>query len=85
MQLSKEQSAVWLRRYHAASVVGWLVMIPVSIWTGLWHSVAFVTLISLWALVSTEMGAWQGSRAEVAVVEQASTVEHADVVEKAGS
>lgn len=77
-------SAHLLRQFHLASTIFWLVMIPVSIATGLWHSVAFVTLISLWALVSTELGAYQASRAEVAVVENAETVEHAGKVESSG-
>lgn len=67
-----------LRDYHLIAVGFWIVMIPVSIITGLWHSVAFVTLISLWALVSTEWGAWQASRAEVATV----VASHADVTAK---
>lgn len=73
-----------LRHYHLLATIFWLVMIPVSIYTGLWKNIGFITIISLWALVSTEMGAWQGSRAEVAVVENVGTVEHADVVKKEG-
>lgn len=58
-------SARWLRDYHAIAAIGWAVMIPVSIITGIWRNVGFITIISLWALVATEWGAWQGSRAEV--------------------
>jgi len=55
------------REYHLIATIFWIIMVPISVVTGLWHSISFVTLISLWALVSTEWGAWQGSRAEVAV------------------
>ena len=63
-------------------------MIPVAFITGLVNSITFIVLISLWALVSTEWGAWQASRAEVKVieaeiVEHAEHVEHADNVEQA--
>jgi len=56
-----------LRDYHLIATFGWAVMIPVAFVTGLAHSIPFISVISLWALVSTEWSAWQGSRAEVAV------------------
>jgi len=64
-------SAHVFKRYHLYATIFWIAAIPVAIITGLWKSVAFITLISLWALVSTEWGAWQASRAEVKVVEEA--------------
>ena len=67
-RVRKRGLAVWLRDFHLFSVAFWVVMLPFSIITGLWHSIAFVTIISLWALVSTEFGAYQGSRAEVSVI-----------------
>jgi hypothetical protein len=79
-------SAHAFKRYHLYATLFWMAMIPVAFITGLARSIAFITLISLWALVSTEWGAWQASRAEVKVgeaeiVEHAEVVEHADTVE----
>lgn len=81
--LRRRTPAQLLRDYHLIATGFWMVMIPVSIITGLWHSLAFITLISLWALVSTEWGAWQGSRAEV-MAEQVK-VEAEDAHVSAGS
>jgi hypothetical protein len=41
-------------------------MIPVSIATGWIHSVAYISALSLWALVSGHWSAWQAARVEVA-------------------
>jgi hypothetical protein len=41
-------------------------MIPVSIVTGWIHSVAYISALSLWALVSGHWSAWQAARVEVA-------------------
>lgn len=56
----------WLRRYHGLATVFWIVMVPVSVYTELWKKIEFVTFLSLWALVVSEWGAWQASRAETA-------------------
>lgn len=49
---------------HAALVVGWLVMIPISLMTGLKDSVPFLVTISLLALVFSELSAWQSTLSE---------------------
>lgn len=60
----------WLRdpkkagRFHAVATVVWVVMIPISILTGLKDSVPFLVFISLWALVGAHWGAWQATQAE---------------------
>lgn len=43
----------------------WIGMIPVSVVTGLINSVAYVSALSLWALVSGHWAAWQAARVEV--------------------
>lgn len=51
-------------RFHAAVTILWLVMIPVSVFTGLKQSVPFLVFLSLWALVAGHWSAWQAARAE---------------------
>lgn len=60
-----EISPMFMRRFNGFSVLFWLIMTPVSFITGWSSSVAFVTLLSLWALVMSSLGAWQSSRVEV--------------------
>jgi hypothetical protein len=45
--------------------VFWVVMIPISIVTGWIYSVAYISALSLWALVSGHWAAWQAARVEV--------------------
>lgn len=56
--------ALWLRRLHLTLTVGWAVMIPVSIATGLRNSVPYLVGLSVYALMAAHFAAWQGSRAE---------------------
>ena len=56
---------VLMRRLNGWLAVFWVVMIPVSIFTGWIHSVAYVSALSLWALVSGHWSAWEASRVEV--------------------
>ena len=46
-------------------------MIPVSYELGWLKSVAYVSALSLWALVSGHWSAWQAARVEVAQAQQA--------------
>jgi hypothetical protein len=62
--------AVFMRRVNGWLTVLWIVMIPVSVWAGWLHSVAYVSALSLWALVSGHWAAWQAARVEVAQQEQ---------------
>lgn len=56
---------VFMRRVNGYLTVFWLIMIPVSIWTGWINSVTYVAALSLWALVSGHWSAWQAARVEV--------------------
>jgi hypothetical protein len=61
---------VLMRRINGWLTIFWLVMIPVSILLGWIHSVAYVSALSLWALVSGHWSAWQAARVEVQQVRQ---------------
>ena len=57
--------AVFMRRLNGWLTIFWLVMIPVSFITRWVDSVAYVSAISLWALVSGHWSVWQAARVEV--------------------
>jgi hypothetical protein len=57
---------VFMRRVNGWLTIFWIVMIPISYALGWLSSVAFVSALSLWALVSGHWAAWQAARVEVA-------------------
>lgn len=61
---------VLMRRTNGWLTIVWLIMIPVSFAMGWIHSVAFVSALSLWALVSGHWSAWQAARVEVEQVRE---------------
>ena len=63
---SVQGDPVFMRRVNGWFTIFWIVMIPVSIAMGLLSSVAYVSALSLWALVSGHWSAWQAARVEVA-------------------
>lgn len=71
----REQARAWvtnptaMRKLNGWLTIFWLVMIPTSIVTGWVNSVQYVSALSLWALVSGHLGAWQSARAGEDVVE----------------
>lgn len=50
--------------FHLTQVLLWTAMIPVALLTGLKDSVPFLVLVSLLALVYSEMSSWQASLSE---------------------
>ena len=56
---------VFMRRVNGWFTIFWVIMIPVSFFTGWINSVTYVSVLSLWALVSGHWAAWQASRVEV--------------------
>ncbi len=62
---SVQGDPTFMRRVNGWLTIFWLVMIPVSIATGWIHSVAYISALSLWALVSGHWSAWQAARVEV--------------------
>ena len=63
---SVQGDPVFMRRMNGWLTVAWIIMIPVSFATGWVKSVAYVSALSLWALVSGHWAAWQAARVEVA-------------------
>jgi hypothetical protein len=56
---------VFMRRVNGWLTVLWIVMIPISLFAGWLDSVVYVSALSLWALVSGHLAAWQAARVEV--------------------
>lgn len=48
-----------LRRANAVLTIAWLLMVPVSLVTGLAYSVAFVSLASIYANAVSHLAAWR--------------------------
>ena len=61
---------VFMRRLNGWMTVFWITMIPVSYELGWLKSVAFVSALSLWALVTGHWSTWQAARVEVSQQEQ---------------
>src|SRR3954451_11016819 len=55
----------FMRRVNGWLTIIWIAMIPISIEMGWLSSVAYVSALSLWALVSGHWAAWQAARVEV--------------------
>jgi hypothetical protein len=62
---SVQGDPVFMRRVNGWLAVFWVLMIPVSLYTGWVKSVVYVSALSLWALVSGHWSAWQAARVEV--------------------
>ena len=56
---------VFMRKINVWLTLLWIVMIPISFFTGWIESVTYVSVLSLWALVSGHWAAWQAARVEV--------------------
>ena len=56
---------LFMRRVNGWLTIFWILMIPVSLFTGWISSVTYVAALSLWALVSGHWSAWQAARVEV--------------------
>ena len=62
---SVQGNPAFMRKVNGWFTVLWIAMIPVSIFLGLLSSVAYVSALSLWALVAGHWSAWQAARVEV--------------------
>ena len=62
---SVQGDPVFMRRVNGWLTLFWMVMIPISYFSGWLNSVVFVSALSLWALVSGHWSAWQAARVEV--------------------
>lgn len=72
---------VFMRKINGWMTVFWIFMIPVSVATGWISSVVFVSGLSLWALVSGHLSAWQAARVEVRQEEDANVSEVKELIE----
>jgi hypothetical protein len=71
-----------MRRVNGWLAVFWVAMIPISYELGWLKSVAFVSALSLWALVSGHWSAWQAARVEVEQHEELAAQEEHPVEER---
>jgi hypothetical protein len=79
---SVQGDPVFMRRLNGWLTISWLVMIPISLAMGWLHSVAFVSALSLWALVSGHWSTWQAARVEVAQQQEAEDRDKNPIEEK---
>jgi len=79
---SMQADPTLMRRLNGWLTIFWIVMIPVSIMLGLLSSVAYVSALSLWALVSGHWSAWQAARVEVAQSVEAQKLEEHPIEER---
>jgi hypothetical protein len=73
---------VFMRRVNGWLTIFWILMIPFSIMMGLLSSVAYVSTLSLWALVSGHWSAWQAARVEVEQMAEAKELEKNPIEER---
>lgn len=59
------RAAVVFRMLHGWLTLGWAVMLPVAIFTGLIYDTAFISLVSIYANVAGHASTWQAARVEV--------------------
>ena len=78
---SVQGSPVFMRRANGYATVFWIIMIPVSMFFGWLSSVEYVSALSLWALVSGHLSAWQAARVEVAQDADANVADVLEAVE----
>ena len=79
---SVQGDPVFMRKVNGWLTIFWIVMIPVSVFTGLISSVEYVSALSLWALVSGHWSAWQAARVEVKQHQDADVQDVLDEVRK---
>lgn len=79
---SVQGDPVFMRRVNGWMTVFWIIMIPVSIFTGWITSVTYVAVLSLWALVSGHWSAWQAARVEVRQEQDTDVAEVKQLIEE---
>jgi hypothetical protein len=56
---ASERRTRWMRWFSLGRTLFWFVLIVPALVLGWLHSVAFVSLLSIWALVETAFAAWR--------------------------
>jgi Ni/Fe-hydrogenase subunit HybB-like protein len=57
-------TAKWLKLFHIIMTILWVIMVPVTLLTGLKNSVPFVVFLSIYALIGFHVEGWQTARVE---------------------
>lgn len=68
-----------MRKINGWGTIFWIAMLPISIFTGLINIVAYVSILSIYALITGHLSAWQAARVEV---EQKRQEEESEIEEK---
>lgn len=55
---------VKFRQLNGWLVIVWLIVMPISIITGLWHQIAYVSVLSIYANVATHWGGWAAAKSD---------------------
>jgi hypothetical protein len=63
--LEKFRDPLFLVKLHASMTLFWAVMMPAAFLTGLISSVAFISVISIYANFAGHYSSWQAARTEV--------------------
>jgi hypothetical protein len=77
-----QEDPVFLKKAHGWLTVFWIIVTPLAFLFGWINSVAFISTISLWALVSGHWSAWQAARVEVVQFEDANVSDVLEAVEE---
>ena len=59
LRTSAERRTRMMRWFSLSRTIFWLLLVFPALWLGWLHSVVFVSLLSLWALVETAFAAWR--------------------------
>jgi hypothetical protein len=79
---SVTQNPRTMQALNGWATIFWVAMVPVSLIFGWLSSVQYVSALSLWALVSGHLGAYQAARVEVFQQREAARDVPAEIVEK---
>lgn len=60
----RKPSVRFWKRFHGVLTVFWLIMMPISILTGLKNSLPYLVMLSVYALMVGHFSSWQATRAE---------------------
>lgn len=71
-----------MRRLNGWFTIAAIILVPLSIFTGWIDSLRFVAALSVWALVSGHLSAWQAARVEVHQDQDADVQEVKDLLER---
>lgn len=74
-----QNDPVLMRKVNGWATVFWIAMTPISWFLGWLSLVEYVSALSLWALVSGHLSAWQAARVEVEQKKQADEAQEKEI------